>query len=494
MSASYFIKVLNSLSIFVILSFAPLLFPQKLMAQDSLTNYLISAAQNNPALKSSYNQYLASLEMIQQVGSLPDPDVTFGFFIKPKEELMGNQNADIKLMQMFPWFGTLTSAKNEAALMAKARFESFSEARNKLFSDVKSLYYQLYRLKKEKTLSEKNLKFLKTYEQLSLIRFKTSGNVSSKGGDQSNLSPPASNSKGGVQGGMTNQSQPGMSNQQSSSGGGMPSGGSVMTQSKGIVDVLRVQMDIRDLENALAFLNDQKEPLVARFNTYLNRPLNADIFIPDTLTPITVDASLKVLTDSIVANNPMLKMYTAEQESYKAKMEKSRLMGLPMFGFGIDYMLLSRRADVMGSDNGKDMIMPMVNLTLPIYRKKYTSMRKEAAFLMNASKNKQADMLNNLQVDLENALLNLKNAERKINQYKWQTTLANQSLNVLTTTYRTAGIDFEEVLRMQQKVIDYEFKLVEAIVDQNTEVANIGYLISKRIVSNDYLKSNNASK
>jgi len=494
MTASYFIKGLKSLSIFVILGFAPLIFPQKLMAQDSLTNYLIRSAQNNPSLKASYNQYLASLEMIQQVGSLPDPDVTFGFFIKPKEELMGNQNADIKLMQMFPWFGTLTSAKNEAAQMAKARFEEFSEARNRLFFDIKSLYYQLYRLGKEKTLTEKNLKFLKTYEQLSLIRFRTSGNVSSKSSEQSNLPSSTSNNNSGAQGGMGNQPQQGMSNQQSSSGGGMPSGGSPMPQGKGIVDVLRVQMDIRDLENALAFLNDKKEPLLARFNTYLNRPLNDEIFIPDTLTQITVDSSLKVLTDSIVANNPMLKMYAAEQESYKAKIEKSRLMGLPMFGLGVDYMLLSRRGDIMGSNNGKDMIMPMVNLTLPIYRKKYSSMRKEAEYLMNASKNKQTDVLNNLQVDLENALLNLKNADRKINQYKWQTTLANQSLNVLTTTYRTAGIDFEEVLRMQQKVIDYEFKLVEAIVDQNTEVANIGYLISKRIVSDDYLKSNNESK
>ena len=485
------IKGLKSLSIFILLGLACLIYPRNLMAQDSLTNYLIRSAQNNPALKSSYNQYRASLEMVQQVGSLPDPDITFGVFLKSNQQLMGNQNADIKFMQMFPWFGTLTAAKNEAALMAKARFQEFSEARNRLFFDVKSLYYQLYRLEKEKTLAEKNLKFLKTYEQISLIRFRTSGNATSSNDAQSNPAPPVSNNNNGNKGGMGNQSQQGMSNQPSSSGGAMPSGGGAMPKGKGIVDVLRVQMDIRDLENSIAYLNDQRAPLIARFNTYLNKPLNTEIFIPDTLTALTIDVPIKVLTDCIISNNPMLKMYAAEQESYKAKIEKSRLMGLPMFGLGVDYMLLSKRADVMGSDNGKDMIMPMVNLTLPIYRKKYSSMRKEAEYMMNASKYKQANMLNNLQVDLENALLNVKNAERKINLYKFQTTLSNQSLNVLTTTYRTAGLDFEEVLRMQQKLLDYEFKLVEAIVDQNTEVANIGYLISKRVINDDYLKSNN---
>jgi len=254
---------------------------------------------------------------------------------------------------------------------------------------------------------------------------------------------------------------------------------------------LRVQMDINDLESALAFLDDQKAPLIAAFNAFLNRPVSSPVFIPDTLLPVKADTTLKALTDSIVSNNPMLKMYAAEQESYKTRIEKSRLMGLPMFGIGLDYEVLSKRGDVMGADNGKDMIMPMVNLKLPIFRKKYTAMRKESEYLMNASKNKQTNAFNNLQVDLQNALLNLKNAERKINLFKRQSYLASQSLNVLTTTYSTAGLDLEEVLRMQQKLLDYQYKLVEAIVDQNTGVANIGYFVSKKIVTDDYLKSNN---
>jgi len=271
----------------------------------------------------------------------------------------------------------------------------------------------------------------------------------------------------------------------------MPQEGAAMPKGKGIVDVLRVQMDINDLESSLAFLDDQKTPLIAAFNAFLNRPVNSPVFISDTLIPLKADTTLKVLTDSIVSNNPMLKMYAAEQDSYKTRIEKSRLMGLPMFGIGLDYEVLSKRGDVMGPDNGKDMIMPMLNVKLPIFRKKYTAMRKESEYLMNASKNKQTNALNNLQVDLQNALLNLKNAERKINLFKRQSYLASQSLNVLTTTYSTAGLDLEEVLRMQQKLLDYQYKLVEAIVDQNTGVANIGYLVSKKVVTDDYLKSNN---
>ena len=479
------------LYIFVIMFFPVLISPQNLMAQDSLTNYLTRSAQNNPSLKSSYSQYLASLQMIPQVGSLPDPEMTFGFFIKPKVEIMGKQNADIRFMQMFPWFGTLTSAKDEAAQMAKARFQEFSEARNKLFYDVKSLYYQLYTLRKETTLAEENLKFLKTYEKLALIRFKTGSNVFPNSGSQSNPAPSSGNNSSGMNGGMNNTPGQSAAKSQTSSGVAMPSSGQAMPKGDGLVDVLRVQMDIKDLENSLSFLYDKRKPLMSRFNSYLNRSLSSDVFLPDTLKAISIDTTISVLTDSIISNNPMLKMYAAEQESYKAKMEKSRLMGLPMFGIGIDYMLLSRRTDISTMNNGNDMIMPMVNLTLPIYRKKYTAMRKEAEYMLNSSKYKQTNMLNNLKVDMENALLNLNNAARKIDLFNSQTRLARQSLSILTATYSTAGIGLVEVLRMQQKLLDYQFKLVEAIVDQNTEVANIGYLISKKIVTDDYLISNN---
>ena len=52
-----------------------------------------------------------------------------GFFLKPMELVNGNQIADIKLMQMFPWFGVLRNAKDEMSLMANARFELFRDTK-----------------------------------------------------------------------------------------------------------------------------------------------------------------------------------------------------------------------------------------------------------------------------------------------------------------------------------------------------------------------------
>ncbi|MDP4208472.1 MAG: TolC family protein [Bacteroidota bacterium] len=447
-------------------------------SQDSINNYLMIAAKNNPSLKASYNEYLASLEMVPQVGALPDPDVTFGYFIKPKEELMGKQVADIRFMQMFPWFGTLKASKTEATSMAQARFEAFAEARNRLYFEVKSAWYQLYKLNKEKALAEKNLKFLKTFEQLALVRFKTGGNASSgsqrfsSGISQPDQSSPSKSGMGGTSMGSGSAVNAG--------GASMPvSGGSMTQQGKGMVDVLRVQMDIRELETSIESLNDKKIPLEAAFNSLLNRPQNFPVLVPDSLIASDFIADFKLLSDSISAHNPMIKMYKSEQASYEAKADKARRMGYPMVGVGFDYMVLKPKegADIM--DNGKDMVMPMVTITLPIYRKKYNAMRREADLQQSASREKQTAMLNDLQVNLQNLLLDVKNARRKTEQYQWQIKLTNQSLDILAATYQSGGADLEEVLQMQQKRLELEFKLVESMVDQLTAVANVEYLMAK---------------
>jgi hypothetical protein len=96
----------------------------------SLNEYLQTAAENNPELKASFNEYKAALEKVPQV-SLPDPELNMGIFIKPMERFMGNQLADVTIMQMFPWFGMLKTRKDEAAKMAMAQYEVFREARKK---------------------------------------------------------------------------------------------------------------------------------------------------------------------------------------------------------------------------------------------------------------------------------------------------------------------------------------------------------------------------
>ena len=45
----------------------------------------------------------------------------------------------------------------------------------------------------------------------------------------------------------------------------------------------------------------------------------------------------------------------------------------PTIGFGLDYVNVSNRTDLNFSDNGKDILMPMLSISIPIFNTTYKS-------------------------------------------------------------------------------------------------------------------------
>jgi hypothetical protein len=153
---------------------------------DSLFKYLEIAAKNNPTVLQKFAEYQAALQKIPQAGSLSDPELSMGVFLSPMELMDGKQVADFRLMQMFPWFGVLKNAKDEMSLMAKAKFELFRDAKLQVFYDVQRNWYELFKIQKDISISEKNLEILKIIERLTLVKFKS---ASSEGSGSASFSP-----------------------------------------------------------------------------------------------------------------------------------------------------------------------------------------------------------------------------------------------------------------------------------------------------------------
>jgi outer membrane protein TolC len=454
-------------------------------SQDSLYNYLEIAAKNNPLVLQKFNEYQAALQKVPQVGSLPDPELTLGVFLSPMELVSGNQVADIRLMQMFPWFGVLKNAKDEMSLMAKAKYESFRDAKLQVFYDVQRTWYELYKVQQNIKISEKNIGILHTLERLALIKFKTAptgGNISSSAGanmSNSNSQNITTGSSGmQTMGANSNNNSITSSNQQvnslqNNSMGTAASGGS------GLTDLYRIQIETGDLENNLALLRNQQSTIVARFNSYLNRPVQSIVAVPDTLMPDTLNISLITVSDSMLKNNPMLEMLQYEQQSYAAQNKMVSRMGYPMVGLGVNYSIINKSEMSTSAMNGKDMIMPMVTVTLPVYRKKYKAMRTEADLLKTASEQNYIATSNSLQTEYYQAIQLYQDAQRRMKLYSNQYSLANKSLDILLKSFANSGTDLTEILLIRQQTLDYEFKQVEAVVDYNTAIAWLERLMAK---------------
>jgi outer membrane protein TolC len=445
---------------------------------DSLTYYLGLAAKNNPTVLQRFTEYQAALQKVPQVGSLSDPELNVGVFLSPMELVAGNQVADIRLMQMFPWFGVLKNAKDEMSLMAKAKYESFRDAKLQVFFDLQQTWYELYKIHQAIRSSEKNLDILHALERLSLVRFKAAssggGNASSSGGAMpSGAAQAASNGTSGMNTmGATSAGNPGTTSNQA------PSSMQGSSGSSGLADVYRIQIEIGELENNIALLKNQQNTIVSRFNSYLNRPMQMSVALPDTLLPATLNIPLTAVSDSMLSNNPMLGMLNYEKQSFEARKHMVTRMGYPMVGIGVNYSLINKNPMSTSEMNGNDMIMPMVTVTLPIYRKKYKAMQTEADLMKTATSQGIQATSNALQTDYSEAVQNYQDAQRRITLYARQNQLANQSLSILLKSFSASGAGLSDLLRIRQQTLDYELKQVDAVADLNTAIAKLNRLMA----------------
>ncbi len=445
---------------------------------DSLNYYLETAAKNNPNVLQKFTAYRAALQKIPQAGGLPDPSLSLGIFLSPMELLGGNQVADIRLMQMFPWFGVLRAAKDEMSLMAKAKYEVFRDAKLQLFFEVQQSWYELYKVQEAVEISQKNIEILRTLERLSLVRFRTAStgtfsSSSSVGSMQPARAPGASPSSSGMNtmGGNSGNAAAAAVNQspapmQGSSGG------------SGLADLYRIQMESGELENNIALLKNRKSTLEARFNSFLNRPANTSVTLPDTLKPNVLNIPIQAVSDSILTNNPMLGMLNYEKKSLEARKQMVTRMGYPMVGLGLNYSLINKNPMSTSAMNGKDMVMPMVTVTLPIYRKKYNAMQTEAELLRTAAVQGIQAASNSLQTDFYEAVQNYQDAQRRMVLYTNQYQLASQSQNILIKSFSSSGAGLTDLLRVRQQTLDYGLKQVDAVADFNIAIALLHRLMA----------------
>ena len=439
----------------------------------TLEDYLLQAAENNPGLKAAYARYQATAEQVNQA-SLPDPELQVGAFIRPMERYMGNQIADFRLMQMFPWFGMLATQKEEAYHMGQADFQLFLEEKNRLFFEVKSTWNKLLLLQGEQQLALENLDYLLKYESLALMQYQAGNSIAlpstsfrpTKDTNSSSTTSPMS----GMGGATTSPMQGAAS---SSSGMSLlPMAGS----SSGLSAILQIRLQIKELESTLQQLEANKEVLRYQFQQLLNRPIEADLVLPTTWERARLPLAKQDYLEKIKESNPMLGMYASEQMAFVQQAKMAKLEGKPMLGAGVNYMAFTSRLESGMPMGGEDMVMPMVTLTLPIYRKKITAKIKQADYLKNGAAMQKEETVNELTLQWASAFRDWEESERLLNLYEAQVALVEQQLQVMETTYAGGNLALAEVLQTQQLLLDYRSKKLNALYQQHQSLAQLDAL------------------
>jgi len=397
-----------------------LLFTLEAISQ-TIDDYLVDVAENNPGLKSSYFNFEAAMQKTAQVKALPDLVLSFGYFVSPVETRVGPQKAKVSLIQMFPWFGTNGAKQDIYEFNAQAKYQEFLDKKNELYFKVKAAYYPLYEIKEQIIWQKENLEILETYKRLSTTNF--------------------SNGKGAM------------------------------------VDVIRVDIMIDNATTELQLLEDKIKPLEISFNRLLNRADSLEVFVQNSFQTNLIEDNYN--KDSIMLKNPLLKAVELNIQGANAMVEKANKQGLPTFGVGIDYVFVDKRTGLDVPENGKNVFMPMMTMSLPIFRKKYNSSIKEAQYTQSALAHEKLDIENKLVTSFETEWYGLEKALQLIELYDEQILKTKQAIDLLYSAYANSGKEFEEVLRMEQQLLKFKISKATAIKNYFVSSAKLDYITAK---------------
>ena len=389
--------------------------------QTALDQYLKEAAENHPGLKSSYKEYMAALEKVDQTGTLPDPQLGFGYFISPVETRVGPQRFKLSISQMFPWFGTLDQEKSLASSLAKSKFEIFQGKKNALFRDVKKQYFEIDNLTQINGLISENIELLNSLKNLATQRFE--------------------NNQGSL------------------------------------VEVIQIGITINEVENDLVLNNDQLITLRNNFNLIIGRDTESVIELDD----FDPSSTSNPFTIADIEGHPTLKNIQYEVEAYDEKIALTRLQGKPQIGFGLDYVVVSDRSDVDISDNGQNAFMPQLTMSLPLFRKKYKAATREAELLKQSRQELYEERKLNMTVTYENRLYELNKARQEIDLYRKQGEETQNAVALLLSAYAGNQTNFEELLKMQQLLLQYKVAEQNAIKDLRISQAELEYFTNNDI-------------
>lgn len=383
----------------------------------TLYEYIEEARQNNPKLKAKQYEYEITLERVNEAGSLPNTKIDAGYFVSEPETRTGAQKARFGATQPFPWFGTLKAKKNKIKSDSEILKNDVEILKGKVALQVKKQYYKLYALQAKIKILKEQKELLQTYKTTAITE--------------------------------------------------------VSANRMSTVDVLMINIAENQLDNKIEILKGTMLNTETGFNKILDRDGFESLVIPDNLI---IPDEEPTMTIGEITYHPELLKYDVLDQMIIAEQKVNDKEKAPALSLGLDYIVVEERPDMDFDDNGKDIIMPMVSFSVPIFSKKFKSKNKQYELQKENYLQERESEQNRLEEILETAINNRITARINYTTQIKNISQLKQAETIALTTYQTGMLSFDELLKIHEMELDFETKKIEAIRDYFLQTSVINYL------------------
>ena len=389
----------------------------------TLSDLLAYAAIHNPELKSQWLKWRAAVQEIDSARAFPDPKLSYTYYVENVETRVGPQEQKISLMQKIPWFGKRKLRGEKATKTAEAKYQKYEQLKLNLFFKVKDVYYDYYYLLQAIEITRENIELLKQLESVARTQYEGGGNMS---------------------------------------------------------PVVRAQVELGKLEDRLQSLKDTKRPIAARLNATLNRAPDAELPTPESIPEGESLPPEPELRNILAQKNPSLKRLDALTEKADKAVDLSEKQYFPDVSLGVSYVDTGSAVMSGLDESGKDPLMAMVSINLPIWQSKYDADKHAAIKRREAAEQQHWNTRRRLESQLSQAVFKYKDAERKIDLYR-DTLIpkAEQELNVSRQAFESGDADFLNLIDAERSLLQFKLSYEQARAERERQIAKIEKLIGK---------------
>jgi len=383
-----------------------------------LADYLAYAALNNPGLKSEFEQWRAALNAIPQAQALSDPRLTYSYYIRSVETRVGPQQHSLTLSQRFPWFGTIEARTDAAAFAARAAYQRYQARKLQVFEEVKSAYAEYAYLHRAIGIAGENLELLEFFEEVARTKY--------------------------------------------------------MVATATHPEVIRAQVELAKVLDILNSLQDLKQPVIARLNSALNRPIDVELPTPQPIEPAGAITNKEEILARVKSRNPELEAIQNLIEEARSRVALAEKRFWPDVSVGLGWIQTGEAANPAVSDSGMDPVILTFAMNIPIWRESYAAAVRQAQARVRMHQYRQENTENALLVAAEQSLYKYEDSQRKLELYgRILVPKAEQLLQVSETAYAAGDVDFLSLIDAQRMLLKFSLEYEQSLRDNLQAFAEV---------------------
>ena len=249
-------------------------------------------------------------------------------------------------------------------------------------------------------------------------------------------------------------------------------------------DIIRAQVELAIIEDILRSLEPLREPTVAKLNSVLNRPIDAELAWPKKEQPREVRLDRQHIVQALKRANPELAEFSWEIQAAKSRLKLAKKKFYPDIGVGLDWIQTDGAVSPGLRGSGNDPVILMFSMNIPLWRDNYKAAEQQAKANVRKIQEQRTDIENKILSRVFEVLYDIEDSQRKTHLYGDVLVLkAEELVQASETAYKAGMIDFLSLIDAQRMLLKYELDYERAVTNNQQKLAELEMLVGTELPS-----------